>query len=232
MVSTPRLFEKNHYFHLYNCGVEKRTIFSDKSNYLRFMELINFYRYEQNIPFSQFKELGPAAKELYLKMHPQSSDQELLKILSYCQMPNHFHLLIKITRKEGVPTFMAKLSNSYTRYFNNRYKRLGSLFQGTYKSKEMPSDRAVLEVSRYIHLNPVRSKKTNPQKTLKPENYPYSSYSHWISSNILNLKGSIIDSKEANYWIQLAGSPHKYKEFVESMMDKKIELALGKLTLE
>ncbi len=232
MTEKQRLLDINLYYHLYNCGVEKRSIFSNKDDYARFLNLIYFYRYKQKIPYTQFDTLSQKAKDLYLNLNPRTAERELLKIIAYSLMPNHFHFLVKATKKEGIPTFMAKISNSYTKYFNIKYDRLGSLFQGRYKSKEMPSDEAILQVSRYIHLNPVESRKTNPHGNLKPDNYIYSSYRLWISPKIFNLEGSILDKKEINEWVNLIGSPYKYRDFVESRMNNQPGLGISRLILE
>ena len=232
MTGKPRLFDINLYYHLYNCGVEKRDIFSNKNDYRRFLDLIDFYKYGQEIPYTQFNVLSQKAKELYIDVHPRNEETELLKIISYSLMPNHFHFLIRVVKNDSVPTFMAKFSNSYTKYFNIKYKRLGSLFQGRYKSKEMPNDQAILQVSRYIHINSVESEKTNPNHNLKPEDYPYSSYPLWISPNIMNLEGSIVDKEDVDRWVRFIGGPNKYKDFVEARIGKQPGLEIASLILE
>jgi len=90
-------------------------------------------------------------------------------------MPNHFHILAKQIRDNGISTFLSKLSNSYTKYFNTRYKRVGPLFQGSFKAVRIENDDQLLHVSRYIHLNPLIDYLTRNLRM-----YPYSSYPEFL----------------------------------------------------
>jgi putative transposase len=80
----------------------------------------------------------------------------LIAIGAYCLMPNHFHILIKPLVENGVSTFMKKLSTSYSMYFNKRYERTGSLFEGKFKSQHVDSDEYLKYLFSYIHLNPLK----------------------------------------------------------------------------
>lgn len=70
-------------------------------------------------------------------------------------MPNHFHLLLRQIQDKGITIFLSKVTNSYTKYFNTRHKRVGPLFQGTFKAVRIEDDEQLVHVSRYIHLNPL-----------------------------------------------------------------------------
>lgn len=72
-------------------------------------------------------------------------------------MPNHFHLLLKQTSDGGISEFVGKLINSYTKFYNLKYNRVGPLFQGQFKAVLIESDEQLIHVSRYIHLNPITS---------------------------------------------------------------------------
>lgn len=72
-------------------------------------------------------------------------------------MDNHVHLMIK-TDIEPLGKLMERISASYTRYFNKKYNYIGHLFQERYFSELIKSDRQMLEISKYIHLNPVKAK--------------------------------------------------------------------------
>lgn len=92
-------------------------------------------------------------------------------------MPNHFHLLVRQLSKNGIQEFMSKILNSYTKYYNTKNKRVGPLFQGTFKAVSIDSDEQLLHLSRYIHLNPYVS---DLVKDLS--NYYYSSYHEFLDS--------------------------------------------------
>jgi putative transposase len=80
----------------------------------------------------------------------------LVEILAFCMMPNHFHLMLREIRENGVTEFMRKLGTGYTNYFNNKYERVGSLFQGKYKSKLIKNEAHYIHLPHYIHLNPLK----------------------------------------------------------------------------
>lgn len=92
-------------------------------------------------------------------------------------MPNHFHLLLKQLTEGGITKFVGNFSNSYTRYFNTRNKRIGHLFQGVFKAVRIEDDEQFIHVLRYIHLNPVVSLII---KETGLEDYPYSSFAEYL----------------------------------------------------
>lgn len=97
------------------------------------------------------------------------------ELISYVLMSNHVHLQVQ-TKEMHIKCFMGRLNNLYAKYFNNKYNYVGHLFQERYGSEIISEDKYVLEVSRYIHLNPVRANMVK-----KPEEYMWSSYRMYIS---------------------------------------------------
>src|SRR5438132_12702278 len=91
-------------------------------------------------------------------------------------MPNHFHFILKQRKENGISIFISLLINSYTKYFNTKYTRVGALLQGAFKSVIVESDEQLIHLSRYVHLNPRVSGLT---KNL--ESYPWSSYKEYLS---------------------------------------------------
>jgi len=140
-----------------------------------------------------------------------NEDQNLIKILSYCVMPDHYHLLIKFY-SYGLSKYISDVENSYTRYFNIKYKRKGPLWQTRYKHVKIINNEQLLHVSRYIHLNPVTNKLVD-----KPEDWVFSSYKHFITNNNIN------DVTEISI-----KSSKKYKRFVEDQIDYQRRLKLIK----
>ncbi|MEN6373224.1 MAG: transposase [Smithella sp.] len=93
----------------------------------------------------------------FLRLLARSAEIYEARVLAYALMPNHFHLLI-CTPKGNLSEFMRHFNISYTGSFNRKYKRSGHLYQGRYKAFLIDKDNYLLEVSRYIHLNPLRMK--------------------------------------------------------------------------
>ena len=126
----PPLLE-NQIYHVYNRGVEKRNIFNDPSDYLRFLHDI-----------FEFNDENPSLNVLYffnsrsMEVRPQYIGEErhtrkpLVEILAFTLMPNHFHFLVRQKSKNGITKFLQKLGTGYTMYFNKKYERVGCLFQG------------------------------------------------------------------------------------------------------
>lgn len=160
-------FTNQSFYHIYNRGVEKRQIFVDSNDYQRFLETIHYYQ------FSNPKPRLSTSK----RFRDQNFDKnpKIVEIICYCLMPNHFHLLIRQVKDGGIQEFASKLLNSYTKYFNTKHKRVGALFQGTFKAVAVDSDEQLLHLSRYIHLNPYVS-----QLTENLLDYSYSSYLEFI----------------------------------------------------
>ena len=79
------------------------------------------------------------------------------KLVAYCLMDNHVHLMIK-TDDKPLANLISRISSIYTRYFNKKYNYIGHLFQDRYYSELIKDDKQMLETSRYVHLNPVKAK--------------------------------------------------------------------------
>lgn len=135
----------------------------------------------------------------------------------YVLMTNHYHILIE-TPEKNLSKIMHHLNSSYTTYINIKRKRSGHLFQGRYKAILVDRDSYLLELSRYMHLNPVRAKIVE-----RPEEYPYSSYDAYVSGNdelvtvapvLLTLSPNTVEARE------------KYRSFVESALNEEMESPL------
>lgn len=142
-------FSLGEFYHLYNRGVEKRTIYLDFYDHQRFVELL--YVANTTTPVN-LRNLKRDKKSVF----DWERGDSLVAIGSYCLMPNHFHILLTPLQEGGVSTFMNKLCTSYSMYFNKKYKRTGSLFEGKYKAKYVDSDEYLKYLFSYIHLNPVK----------------------------------------------------------------------------
>ena len=118
-----------------------------------------------------------------------SRGEPIVDIGAYCLMPNHFHLLIRETNKPCISIFMKKISTAYAMYFNKKYSRTGSLFEGRFKAEHANNDRYLKYLFAYIHLNPVKLRQPNwkedgiknVRETLTfLETYPYSSFHSFV----------------------------------------------------
>lgn len=152
-----RPFASDEVYHLYNRGVDKRSIFLNDSYFSRFTSLLKHYlRFDY--PYSlllQRRRKCEDVKSLALKLERHRWERPLVDILSFCLLPNHFHLQVKQLVENGISTFMHRLGTSYTNYFNIRNERVGRLFQGPFKSVRVENEGQFLCLNRYIHVNPI-----------------------------------------------------------------------------
>ncbi len=187
------------YYHVMNRGVEKRLTFLDDRDYRRFIDMMGYYR--RATPPTSFSQ---RTRIQLRKLDMHDWGDPIVEIVAYCLMPNHFHLLIRPLSDGGLATFMARLSNGYTRAFNTRNARIGPLFQGSYKAVHIQSNWQLLHVCRYIFLNPVVAKLSNDA----------SSY-HWSAC------GTYTQGKKPPFYLSTDpilgqfASPTEFQDFVD-----------------
>jgi len=180
-------------YHVLSRGVDKRRIFLDDKDYLRFVhDLFEFNDQEpaDNV-FYHFQKLqnNPnviARRYIEFDRKPRKF---LVNILAFCLMPNHYHLVLMPKVENSISKFMKKLNMGYARYFNERYQRKGTLFEGRYKSIIIKDETHFIHLPYYIHLNPLdkispewRSREINNySKAIKfLENYRWSSHLDYL----------------------------------------------------
>lgn len=130
---------------------------------------------------------------------------------SYVLMPNHVHLLIHQSENKYITQFMRRLTNAYTTYFNKKYDRVGSLFQGVFKCVSVESDPYLLQLSRYIHRNPAPIL----QPTQKLEDYLWSSYRIYLDLQ----KTSYVEKDFILQFFSVKNPMLSYQSFVESEVE-------------
>jgi len=165
-------------YHIMNRGVASMPIFLDKRHYQRCLDTIFYYQEESpKIKFSYFY------RQQFLDEDTKQNKpkKNLVKIIGYCLMPNHYHLLLEQLVDHGISNFMRLFSNSYTHYFNTKNKRIGPVFQGVFKSVLVETEQQLLHLSRYIHLNPFSANLIKNINDL--DQYQYSSYPEYINQN-------------------------------------------------
>lgn len=210
-------FANNELYHIYNRGVEKRTIFLNRKDYTRFTD--NLF---------VFNDLAPALNLGYT-LEKQAIDytrpREIqVEILAFSLLPNHFHLLLRQKVDGGITKFMRKLGTGYTNYFNKKYSRVGPLFQGIFKSVLIKKQTHLMYIPHYIHLNPLdliipewRNKNLkDKEKALNfLDSYRWSSYLDYIGkSNFPN-----IINKDSAKDIYRSGTSIDYKAEIKEWLE-------------
>ncbi len=173
-------FVKDEIYHIYNRGVEKRTIFTGQKEYYRFIYDMFEFNDENSTTNNSY-----SFKSKSIEVEPQykKSRKLLVEILAFVLMPNHFHLLLKQKRENGIIKFMQKLGTGYTMYFNKKHARVGGLFQGRFKAVLIENEAQYIHIPSYIHMNPLKFYRGSTSIKLKMDflsGYKWSSLSDYI----------------------------------------------------
>jgi len=221
-----KTYVENGYYHIYNRGVEKRDIFLDEQDYSVFLHFLKQYLSPPQ-PKGTFLTMTGLHLVRPRPVHPLHNEIDLL---AHCLMPNHFHLLLKQKTPDGMIKLLRRLCTSYVMYFNKKYNRVGSLFQGTYKAVLIDRDEYLLHLSRYVHLNPVLDKALD--KVTPCQEYPFSSYQYYLGKK----KAKWLKPKEILEFFKTAQRLNfkdilSYQSFVEDYPRPPEEI-LGELIME
>ena len=204
-------------YHVHNRSIGEINIFTNEYEYSRFIDAVRFYKTgKPQIKFSDFLEQRSHLRGGLGWERSLSEKEKVVDIIAYCIMPTHFHLLISQTKAAGIAFFIGNLLNSYTRYFNVKYKRKGTLWEGRTKKVTLRSDEQLLHLTRYIHLNPVTAYLVD-----KPEDWVWSSYREYL----LKVPPG---RKLCSYGSLLEINPDSYKKFVEDGISYQREMAKAK----
>lgn len=193
-----KIFVEDSYYHIYNRGLNKMDICRDDEDYRVMLNLL--------------KRVLGSEEETDFQKRPYPNYHNDLDLLSYCLMPNHYHLLIRTKSKPRLLSeLMRSVLTSYVMYFNKKYDRTGPLFGKRYRASMITSDDYLWHISRYIHLNPLDI--NEDYKT-----YPYSSVSYFTGAK----SSDWVDPGELADMFEEA--KQDYGEFLEDYIDRKTEL--------
>ncbi len=206
-------FTTGEIYHVYNRGVEKRDVVRNDKDRVRFVH--DLFEFNDTLPTLN------AGYRYTQKSAPRRPRNVLVDILCFCVMQNHYHLLLRQVKENGVTLFMRKFGTGYTNFFNTKYKRVGPLFQGTFKAVHITEEAHLLYLPHYIHLNPLDmympqwrlGKISNTAKALEFLNsYRWSSYLDYIGKKnfpSLTQRGFLLDfyksrpDEEISYYNEL-----------------------------
>ena len=220
-------FVTGEYYHIYNRGVDKRTIFKLEKDYERFMMLLYIANSRSEEPLRLDNLINHSHKS-FEEIMVLDKGKPLVSIGAWCLMTNHFHLLIRQEVDGGVTKFMQKLGTGYSMFFNIKYQRQGALFGGAFKSNWIKADdRYMQHLFGYIHINPLDIKFSGWENKIKKssgdlkkflEFYRYSSYLDYIGKN--RIEKNIINLKNFPEYFADAKS---FKDFIEDYLTEETE---------
>lgn len=216
-------------YHILNRGVDKRKIFLDKQDYFRFIHDLFEFNDQRIIhtTFHTFQRFKDEQNKDLASPNIRKPRKLLVEIHAFCLMPNHYHLLLSPKIEDGISGFMRKLDMGYAKYFNQKYKRKGTLFEGRYKRVLVEKEPHFYHLPYYIHLNPLdlkfpewrEGKLRNYNQSIEfLNNYRWSSHLDYIGKKNFP---SVTDRK---FLTEVFGGINKYRQSIKDWLkDLEVE---------
>jgi REP element-mobilizing transposase RayT len=213
-------FVEHEHYHIYNRGVDKRNVFLEERDYRRFLLALNLLNDEKDGLMRRWRD--------FKENHPEKSVEDfwaitikerkpLVEIITYCLNSSHYHFILKQAGdNNGIKIFMQRLGNSYTKYFNEKNKRNGALFQGRFKSTHIEPNN-FLRMSVYVNCN------SEIHEISLAKDYKWCSFPEYLGkeSNQLCKKEVILDQfKNSQEYLEYA--IENIADFRERKLDEKI----------
>lgn len=211
-----RINEEKTYSHIYNRGIEKRNLFNDKEDYEIFLTYLKDYLSAPPDPGKVKKSFSVKGRTFQGVPHQPKNYFNKVELIAYSLMPDHFHLLVCQKTSGSLEKLVRSLCTRYAIYYNKKYQRTGSLFQGPYKSVQIKDISNLLYLTHYFHHSDYSSYREflGDRKT------------SWIKPNVVL---SYFDKSENDYFKGIGG----YKNFVEKyQLNQKEKEMFEKIILE
>ena len=246
-------------YHIVIRGIDDNLLFKNIDDYYRGIFSIYEFNNANLVSIGKRREEIQKAKEVFMaKIRRETQDQDpfltsqervligsfnlpdnrerIVKLLAFCFMPNHIHLLVLQSKEGGITQFMRKVGAGYGGYFNRKYDRKGYVFQNRFVAVHIKDDEQLRIVFVYIHTNPTSFTEPkwkeigikNPEKVMKfLENYKWSSFLDYTG------KKNFSSVTERDFMLKVIGGEHSCKEFVKDWIKHKKEIRkFTELTLE
>lgn len=194
-------------YHIFNRSLRQVPLFTSRREFSIFLMAARYYlQVNPQVKFSIYRR--------QTKKYKVDLSKTLVKVVSYCLMPDHYHFILTQLTEKGIKKFIHRLANSYSHYFNLKHNQKGSIFESKFKAVRIQTQEQLVHLSRYLHLNPVTSFLTED-----PIEYDYSSYKVYLNKD----RSDFIDPSDVMVDFS---SPKQYEEFVLDQKDYQRELGL------
>lgn len=192
-------------YHIFTKSIAGFKIFNSPDDFRRMLNTLIFYQAEET----------PCKLSLFLKRQAsadskpalESASRKIVEIIAYCIMPTHIHLILKQIEDNGISKYVNLILKSYSKYFNEKHKRKGPLWESRFKNILVETEEQFLHLTRYIHLNPSTAFLVN-----EPANWDFSSYGEYTRI----LEGN---KKICNFLNYLSMDIFSYADFVKDFID-------------
>ncbi|MBV9349365.1 MAG: hypothetical protein JO026_01290 [Patescibacteria group bacterium] len=211
------------YYYLSARGTAHLNIFREKTDYARLLFSLLYFQ----SPLV-FKNIGRICGGFSEEGFPMDNDlveivlaERLIELLAFSIRPNGFHLLLKEGEKGGIAFYMHRILTGYTKFFQNKYRVSGHIFEGRYRAVHLKSDAEILRLSAYIHKGP----SDIPLSKSSDADYPWSSFQDFVKGNRWGglIAPELIASKFAGTFAS------NYNDYVKSLSYKELKNEFGAL---
>lgn len=212
-----RIKEIGIYSHIYNKGVEKRILFNDEDDYTVFLGFLKDYLSAPKHPDSLKKAFKVHGRTFQGTPHQPKNYFNQVELISYNLMPDHFHLILHQKTRGSLENFIRSLCTRYSIYYNKKYHRTGSLFEGPYKSVQITDGSQLLQLTRYLHYAS-----------------DYTSYAEFLGKRETSwVNPKVVQSYFDRVQAELFKETDSYKNFVEKYeFDQKGKDSIKKIIFE
>ena len=216
-MSTHRpILSTNEIYHVFNRSIGKEIIFSLEKFLNKILRIVDYYRFNQRLKYSEFIRLSRDLQQNYLSSI--INNPPLIDIYVYSFMPNHFHFLVKQMQDKGISQFLSNIQNSFAKNYNLINDRNGSLFEHSFKAKRITNNEEFIHVSRYIHINHVTARIIEFDQLLTYEWTSLPCYLNSQTNKFVNTR-PILDYFK---------TPEKYLRFLKNNVDYQRKLKVIK----
>jgi putative transposase len=207
------------YYHVFTRSIAEFVVFRNEAEFLRMREALRYYQ-RVFLPDRFSRVFSSVEQRVISSVSSQTLDKgALVQIVAYCLMPTHLHLFLRQEAEHGVSVFMARILNSYTRYFNVKTRRKGPLWESKFNRVGVESDEQALHLTRYLHLNP-----SSAGLVSNPADWKYSSYTEYL--------GEVLpDERMCEHGKVNSMDPVQYRKFVEEHREEQRQRACLKARL-
>ena len=195
--------------HIFTRSIAGFRIFNSDKDYERMRQVMIFYSLKK--PPCKFSLFVSSLKN---DLGILDFKNKLVRILAYCLMPTHIHIIAEQIADNGISHYVNLILKSYSKYFNVKYKRKGPLWEGRFRNVLVETDDQLLHLTRYVHLNPVSSSLVDT-----PQDWRFSSYWEYTNENAAGGAQKICE-----YSRYLSMNTAVYKKFVDDRIDYQREL--------
>jgi putative transposase len=211
-----KIISEGEHYHIFNRGIEKKTIFHDDRDRARFLFYVLYFQSPDPI-YHAARSVTGFLKEDNFPILASRAEQiiktRMVELVAFALMPNHFHLLVREVKEGGVSRYLQRIEGGFAKYSQAKYKQTGHFFERSFKAVQIDDNVQLLHLSAYIHKNPQELDSVGRRGI---EEYRWSSYQDFTDQN--RWSGLLIPNVIRDQF----KDPGSYRVFVRESVAKEV----------